>query len=61
MEILLEYIARPGSETVYRALTEQTGIASWFTTDTIAEPVPGSVAEFRFDGGKRRIRELSPV
>jgi uncharacterized protein YndB with AHSA1/START domain len=64
MEILLEYATRIGVETIYRALTEQTGVASWFTTDTVVEPVVGSVAEFRFDGGKRRIRveitELEP-
>ena len=35
-------------DSVYRALTEQAGLAGWWTTDTIAEPEVGSIAEFRF-------------
>lgn len=35
-------------ETVYAALTQQSGLAGWWTTETVAEPVVGSVAEFRF-------------
>ncbi len=34
--------------TVYAALTEQRGLAGWWTLETIAEPVVGSVAEFIF-------------
>ena len=33
---------------VYMALTEQDGLAGWWTTDTVAEPVVGSIADFRF-------------
>ncbi len=35
-------------ETVYRALTEQAGLAGWWTRETVAEPTVGSIAEFRF-------------
>jgi hypothetical protein len=34
------------------ALTEQRGLANWWTGDTVAEPTEGSVAEFGF--GQRR-------
>ena len=33
---------------VYKALTEQEGLASWWTTATTATPEVGSVATFRF-------------
>jgi uncharacterized protein YndB with AHSA1/START domain len=33
---------------VYMALTEQEGLAGWWTTDTIAKPIIGSIAGFRF-------------
>jgi ribosomal-protein-alanine N-acetyltransferase len=33
---------------VYRALTEQAGLAGWWTTAVVAEPRVGSVAEFDF-------------
>ena len=33
---------------VYKAITEQEGLASWWTTDTKAVPEVGSIAEFRF-------------
>lgn len=35
-------------ERVYEALTEQSGLAAWWTEQTIAEPMVGSIAEFRF-------------
>ena len=35
-------------DTVYRAITEQSGLAGWWTKETIAQPVVGSIAEFRF-------------
>jgi len=37
---------------VYAALTEQAGLASWWTPDVTAQPRVGSVAEFRFRGGQ---------
>jgi hypothetical protein len=35
---------------VYEAITTQEGLAGWWTTDTTAEPVIGSVATFGFGG-----------
>ncbi|MBV9899001.1 MAG: hypothetical protein JO020_33000 [Chloroflexi bacterium] len=37
---------------MYAALTEQAGLASWWTPDVTAQPRVGSVAEFRFRGGQ---------
>jgi uncharacterized protein YndB with AHSA1/START domain len=33
---------------VYMALTEQEGLAGWWTTDTVAKSIVGSIAGFRF-------------
>lgn len=33
---------------VYMALTEQAGLAGWWTTETVAEPTVGSIASFTF-------------
>jgi len=33
---------------VYMALTEQEGLAGWWTTDTLAKAIVGSIAGFRF-------------
>jgi uncharacterized protein YndB with AHSA1/START domain len=35
---------------VFRALTTQVGLASWWSTDVTAEPRAGSVVHFRFLG-----------
>src|SRR5690606_23284136 len=35
-------------EKVYHAITEQDGLASWWTPDTIAKPVVGSISRFGF-------------
>jgi len=35
-------------EKVYKAITEQTGLARWWTAETVAMPEVGSVAEFKF-------------
>ena len=35
-------------EKVYKAITEQQGLASWWTTETVAKPEVKSIAEFRF-------------
>ena len=57
MEIVHEMLARATTpETVYAALTEQTGLSAWFTTDTKAEPIVGSKAEFGFDRGQYSIK-----
>jgi len=34
--------------TVYKAITDQTGLQSWWTKEAVAEQVVGSIAEFRF-------------
>ena len=56
MEILHEMLARTTPETIYAALTEQSGLASWFTTDVHAEAKIGSLVEFKFDKGERMLR-----
>lgn len=35
-------------EEVYKALTTQDGLRNWWTPEAWAEPVSGSIAEFRF-------------
>lgn len=47
------------ARTVYRAITEQEGIAGWWTRDTVAEPKVGTVAEFTF--GDRYHNEMRIV
>lgn len=36
------------AEAVYRAITDQEGLAGWWTEQTRAEPKVGSIAEFAF-------------
>jgi uncharacterized protein YndB with AHSA1/START domain len=48
---------------VYAALTEQEGLAAWWTTETIATPTVGSIASFRFGDryhDRMRIEALEP-
>lgn len=50
-------------ERVYRALTEQSGLARWWTTQTVAQPEVGSICEFRFGDryhNRMRIVGLEP-
>ncbi len=35
-------------EAIYHAISTAEGLAGWWTTEVIAQPVEGSVAEFRF-------------
>jgi uncharacterized protein YndB with AHSA1/START domain len=56
MEILHEMLARTTPEIIYAALTDQSGLASWFTTDARAEAKIGSLVEFKFDRGERTLR-----
>ena len=35
-------------EQVYRAVTEQAGLAGWWTVQVVAQPVAGSRADFKF-------------
>ena len=49
-------------ETIYRAVSTQDGLASFWTSDSKAEPRVGSVATFGFGGPTQRMRidELVP-
>jgi uncharacterized protein YndB with AHSA1/START domain len=54
---------RSDADTVYRALTEQDGLSSWWTKQTVATPEVGGFAEFRFGEqyyNKFRITRLAP-
>jgi len=33
---------------VYRAITEEDGLKSWWTPETVAVPEMGSISEFKF-------------
>jgi uncharacterized protein YndB with AHSA1/START domain len=48
-DILHETTIQAAPEQVYKALTEQKGLASWWTVHTVAKPVVGSTAEFTFN------------
>ena len=49
-------------ETIYKAVSTQDGLASFWTSDSTAEPKVGSVATFGFGGPTQRMRvdELVP-
>jgi uncharacterized protein YndB with AHSA1/START domain len=49
-------------ETVYKAISTQEGLASFWTSDSKAEPKVGSVASFGFGGPSQRMKvdELVP-
>jgi uncharacterized protein YndB with AHSA1/START domain len=52
------------AETIFEALTTSGGLASFWTSDSRAEPVVGSVARFGFPSGSRlelRVDELDPA
>lgn len=48
-DILHEVTIKASPEKVYKALTEQSGLAAWWTRDVTAQPKVGTVSEFRFD------------
>jgi uncharacterized protein YndB with AHSA1/START domain len=55
-------IAAPPQK-IFAALTEQRGLAGWWTEDVEAEPRAGTIAKFRFgdDGGSdMAIKALEP-
>ena len=64
-DVLLEVPIAATPERVYTAITEQSGLSSWWTPEVEAEPRVGSIAEFRFGGGrfvvKMEITELEPT
>jgi uncharacterized protein YndB with AHSA1/START domain len=47
-DILHEVIIDAPPDKVYQALTEQSGLTSWWTVDAVAKPELGSVSEFGF-------------
>ena len=61
-DIIHRVIVRAPARDTYRALTEQKGLARWWTTDTKAEPKVDSVLQFGFAEGKwvvaMRVAEL---
>ena len=63
-DVLLEAPIQAPTDRVYAAITEQSGLSSWWTPDVTAEPRVGSTGEFRFRGGafvvKMEITELDP-
>jgi uncharacterized protein YndB with AHSA1/START domain len=50
-DILLEVPIAASPDQVYRAITEQQGLASWWTPDVVTGPEVGSTAEFTFTSG----------
>lgn len=61
-DIVHQLVIDAPASRVYEALTEPSGLASWWTADVEAEPELGSVANFGFDDRetvfKMRIEEL---
>lgn len=55
-DILLETVIKSPPDKVYQALTEQSGLASWWTKDTTAQPKVGSMASFTFYGGQNTFK-----
>ena len=50
-------------ERVYEAVTTRAGLAAWWTSETVAEPVVGAIIEFRFGEryhDKMRVNRLQP-
>jgi uncharacterized protein YndB with AHSA1/START domain len=61
--ITLSALVSASPEKIFAALTESAGLASFWTRDSRAEPVAGSVTRFRFPSGSRlalRVDELDP-
>jgi uncharacterized protein YndB with AHSA1/START domain len=51
MAMIKHYVdIKAPAEKVYSALTEQTGLASWWTNETTAKPEVGFVIVFKFGG-----------
>ena len=50
-DVLLEVPILATPDKVYEAITEQQGLAGWWTPDVVARAEAGSVAEFVFTGG----------
>ena len=63
-DMVLEVTIGASPEALFAALTEQQGLASWWTDTNTATPEVGSEADFIFEGGKMvfkmKIDELTP-
>lgn len=63
-DILHEVTIKGSPDKIYKALTEQEGLAAWWTVHTDAKPKVGNVNEFRFNNGayvfKMEIDSLEP-
>ena len=61
-EIFHKLLIQKPPDEVYKTITTQDGLASWWTRDCIAIPEEGSVAEFYFDNRsdsvKMKIKKL---
>lgn len=49
--ILLEVTVESTPDNIYKAITEQKGLSSWWTTSSKAEAKEGTTSEFNFPGG----------
>ena|SRR5258706_5412009 len=65
MDILHEVTIATAPNKVFKAITEQKGLAAWWTTHAVAEPKVGTTAEFSFMGGqfviKMEVARLEPA
>lgn len=52
-DILHRIGIRASPEKIYAALTEQAGLAGWWTKETKATPKVGAILQFRFEATKR--------
>lgn len=62
-DILHNLIIKAPKEKVFKAITEQEGLAGWWTADVKAEPKVDSIAEFNFGDNyhnEMRITYLKP-
>ena len=62
-DILHRVGIRAPAERVYRALTEPSGLAGWWTMTTKASPIVGAIDQFRFDArgfNDMKVTELVP-
>lgn len=51
-------------DVVYRAVTEQEGLAAWWTRETLAAPEAGAIIQFKFGDrylNKMKVLALEPV
>ena len=63
-DILHELMIEGKPDAIYKAITEQAGLAGWWTVHATAQPKVGAVDEFGFQGGqvvmKMEVAKLEP-